>query len=74
MAFDSNQPAEKRIDHIRDLSDFCVNWPNFEELVSDSDLENSDLPRASQLTIGWLRQLAQKVCVLPETDIPHSSN
>ena len=48
--------------------------PNFEEFVSDSDLENSDLPRASQLTIGWLRQLAQKVCVLPETDIPHSSN
>jgi len=70
MAFDNNQPAAKRIYDIRDLSDFCVNWPNFEDFVSDTDLKNSDLPPASQLTIGWLRELAQRVCVLPEADLP----
>jgi hypothetical protein len=47
---------------LRDLSDFCQQWPDLKLLVEDSRLERSPLESETVEVIGWLRDLADRVC------------
>lgn len=47
---------------LRDLSDFCQQWPDLKLLVEDGRLERAPLESDTVEVIGWLRDLADRVC------------
>ena len=52
---------------VRDLSDFCQNWPDIRELVDIKELRTTGTKESQIIVIGWLMHLADKVC---STDSP----
>ena len=47
---------------IRDLSDFCNNWPQVRRWVSDDALGAASIHANTLTTIRWLVLLADRVC------------
>lgn len=49
---------------IRDLSDFCTQWPDLRNLVATGQLDEAGMADETRRTIEWLTVLADKVCVV----------
>lgn len=53
---------EQKNNRVRDLSEFCQMWPEFKSLVTESDIEKTDIDPEIVRLILRLYQLADHVC------------
>ncbi len=62
--FHTSRPGkvETELASIRDLSDFCIRWPDLRQWVSDDALHGVSGPEDTLRTIRWLVLLADRVC------------
>ncbi len=60
----SKKPITQNIENIRDLSDFCENWFELKELISDKNITRSNLDVETKQLVSWLRLLADRTCTL----------
>lgn len=57
------RPIDEEAPRIRDLSDFCLKWPELREIVLAREREGLAAEDTElQVVLRWLRLLADRVC------------
>lgn len=51
----------EKVNNIRDLSDFCLEWSNLKHLVEEAEIAKSNLSSEKKTIIHWLYLLAGKI-------------
>lgn len=60
---DSKQ-LRKEFPRVRDLSEFCLEWPNLRKHLSEDEAPLENWSPKATTTLKWLVLLADKTCVL----------
>lgn len=64
----NKEPEPKRgrphtsVDDLRDLSDFCQNWPTLSGKVKADSLADTGLEPDQVAVVQWLAKLADRIC------------
>ena len=60
----NSKPLKQNSADIRDLSEFCLEWPNLRECLNATAAPTEDWNPDAKNVLNWLIMLADRTCVL----------